>query len=898
MSTLFTETRNVRQIAMDLGADISGLDSYLTVLRAILVKLGGSYNRMDTTPVLWKRILLIKGGTLDPREHEWKTIYNICEIVGAPYDVQFTRAKLIQGLVGKLTGGGPTPPTPPTPPGPTPIPLPANWAPAAEAGSDWTSFVANGTAGFTATSDGASVAIIPADLPELDGDTVAYNFTIDTLSAGEIEFSVDESGVLDEASVDTGAVTRVTGGRRSGARALFTSTGEKVVYITSKKTAGTKKLRPKFKYNEAAGIVIIKNFLAYAGQAIDMYNGLLASFDYENTGLNLSMPDSRTNFGMQSISTNWSARDTEPKLGQGSVYASGGSVYPLSDAYSLHDSDESGLVAANCLVEEGTLEEVIFDGHECLKFTCGASSANAKQFRNRISAINDRCGYLFDIYVPSTNTYVDSIKTLYGTNGASILNSFTPTQDAWISLGCYYQNQSTPGIVCADGGVLTGADWSGDVIYVKKIKAYRGVGYVSLTTFRWVHTYPEFSYSCWFNSLDNGNRWIASQANNTDGSEREVYVMKDAAGEIVAGVQDDALAYHEVTTSGAGITAGNWHHIYISCVDGQYFKLWVDAVLIGTVDLTGVTIMSHPNTRFVNGAGNSRFAGYLDCQRTWEYAGNQVNVDAEYNGGIGTTWAEILDSRVAETPNPVTPWALFQPRPGGIFRKADNTNWIYDSSGNGHHAADGLAPGAAAVTFKTIRPDGESIYASGSYSRMDMQEIPDYTGGLSLEFYVTCDGQNNYNNLSDDATSLESARNARLGIRWDVAGQRWLLATGNAPLGGSNYYYAYFDDDNVNQGNTVVHHLVATVDVTGKLRMYRDGVELTQTATANNTGDALIPLTDSANTMRLFGDKYDAFDQYWHGVLYKWAIYEKTLSLTEINELYNHSIESVRFIQF
>ena len=154
-----------------------------------------------------------------------------------------------------------------------------DWVESTTTGNGWTSFVADGTGGFTATSDGASVAVIPQDLvTSLGNKRSSYSFNVDTLSAGTLEFSLDSDGTVTQDSDDAGTIVSVTGGTRSGAKVLFTATGAKVVVIQTSSAPAA--LKPKFRYNEAGGNVVISGFSIDAiaePEAIDYDIGYLSS---------------------------------------------------------------------------------------------------------------------------------------------------------------------------------------------------------------------------------------------------------------------------------------------------------------------------------------------------------------------------------------------------------------------------------------------------------------------------------------------------------------------------------------------------------------------------------------------------------------------------------------------
>ena len=91
-------------------------------------------------------------------------------------------------------------------------------------------------------------------------------------------------------------------------------------------------------------------------------------------------------------------------------------------------------------------------------------------------------------------------------------------------------------------------------------------------------------------------------------------------------------------------------------------------------------------------------------------------------------------------------------------------------------------------------------------------------------------------------------------------------------------------------GLGVKMHVVAVLEATGQLKLYRDGVLLAQTSTVNNTGGSYIAPVASIIPMRLFGMRYDTFDRQWHGVAWKVALYDKPVTLAEVEEMYAYTV--------
>jgi hypothetical protein len=156
---------------------------------------------------------------------------------------------------------------------------------AEDTANGWTSFTASGSDGFTGTSDGSSVTIVPQDYSaDLADSYVQFEFTVDQIDGGVLEFSLDNSGTVGQSDGQSGSIEKITGGAKSGSSAIFTSTGSKVVLIKGGNNDGNN-IRPKFKYNSSGDTVIISGFVGLptdytAGEYLDSYASALPEHIY------------------------------------------------------------------------------------------------------------------------------------------------------------------------------------------------------------------------------------------------------------------------------------------------------------------------------------------------------------------------------------------------------------------------------------------------------------------------------------------------------------------------------------------------------------------------------------------------------------------------------------------
>ena len=574
------------------------------------------------------------------------------DLMFTPYNSGFAfTGQTIAAIGGGGGGGG--------------IPITQEWVESGSSGNAWTSFVADGTGGFTATSDGASVAIIPEDVSGLDGDTVQFNFNIDTLSAGSLTFSVDESGVVADDAVDNGVVTKVTGGTRSGAQAIFTSTGVKVVVIRTKKTNGLNALRPKFKSTDSGQNIVISGFEAIGGQVADYWTGAIYGYDFnyryfldDNLVDDTDLAFVRTS----SISTIGDlGAGIIPKLGDGCFYNSGGLFTNLANVASVSYDMEPAIDLADWTENQATAEVVTFGGYSnVLKVTCGAPTSGHKGVGVAFGAAT-YANYRAEIYVPSSNTNVDGVYSFKSIS--STLRNEIPTPDTWKKVS--WQATSGPSslyFMGSDNGATTGIAFGGDVFYIRLLKIVEtnqggaaGTGHMGLHT-----TYPDFSVSMWVRPRSGSmgaTKFALAQCNTatTSTSERNLAIGKSSLDKWYAGVRNTVGGFPNV--SGGSVVVDTYAHLYVSVKQGEYLRFWADGVYLGETDLTGMTMYTPTSvvTR-LGGVGNVYWAGEIDQLLVYDYAGGQPDVDYLFAGGDGIE-TSLIQATLSLSTNAVTDFA-------------------------------------------------------------------------------------------------------------------------------------------------------------------------------------------------------------------------------------------------
>ena len=523
-----------------------------------------------------------------------------------------------------------------------------DWAESASVGAEWTSFVAAGSGGFTAESDGASVAIIPEDVISLDGDTAQFTFNIDTISAGSLTFSVDESGVDADDAVDNGVVTKVTGGTRSGAQAIFTSTGAKIVVIRTKKTNPAKKLRPKFKSTNSGQNIVISGFEAIGGQAEDFWTGAFFALedDYSGqSGFNIVADDFAI---VVTGSTNHSFSRADKKLGQSS-FLSGGTnklnVWPITSI--TYDQDDAFSIS-DWSTQLCTVEAVTFGGYDdVVKITMDAT--NSAHYAYIAMATANTQPIRFEVYIPTSNTGIDGFQLQDG--GGTNLGDYNvlAAYDEWVQYSDRGANDNALRFVAKDGGVIPSSGVAGEVIYIRKLK----VGLIPTPTFQNFDLgnfdgsgYADWSASMWLNpdASDDGLTmwgWSEGRTDGGFGSDCRFRMGRSSNNEAYVSMRTDAgTEVIETSTTGSFTGANGWYHLYVSFKENEYFRLYVNGAYVGEISVVGKVLWKDTSHHGEILSSGNQFPtgcwdGYIDQILFYDFAGGQTEAEYLYASGAG-----------------------------------------------------------------------------------------------------------------------------------------------------------------------------------------------------------------------------------------------------------------------
>jgi len=259
------------------------------------------------------------------------------------------------------------------------------------------------------------------------------------------------------------------------------------------------------------------------------------------------------------------------------------------------------------------------------------------------------------------------------------------------------------------------------------------------------------------------------------------------------------------STKGSAITAGNWH--FVACTyDGSYIRNYVDGIEVGNTVASDGSIQG--NNWNISRSGNT-FSGIIDDVRVYNYAFTQAQVSWLYNRGA-----------------PVGRWRLDEATSGAVSTSAGA---IKDDSVHNNNGT------AAATTFSyaagkfggALSLDGNDYVEVAHDAAFDVNELtivmwvktPTSMGGMYGCFLSKQGAGRDYNFYARSPDSpYEKVEQFHFSAAWSGYTS---VATLPVPY----------------EPNTW-HHVGVSVDATGLVKYYSDGVLILQTqgtpATANN----------------------------------------------------------------
>jgi hypothetical protein len=220
-----------------------------------------------------------------------------------------------------------------------------------------------------------------------------------------------------------------------------------------------------------------------------------------------------------------------------------------------------------------------------LRLAIGSATSNHRAFRSNVLPVNQKFNFSARIFIPSTNSVVDSIMIRDASNNV-IVASTTPTQDEWVTVTANNVTLTNAQlrVNLQNGGLNNFAGNGSDVIYLREVTV------TQVTSDGFVDT--------WYDQSGNNRPLIQTTA-----SEQPLIVE---AGTFLNGVKsnkatsNDTMQNLQVSTDGTNANFGtdDW-------ASGASSKL--GAVYVGTVPADSAASVTHPAVIWGGGRAVNQF---------------------------------------------------------------------------------------------------------------------------------------------------------------------------------------------------------------------------------------------------------------------------------------------------
>lgn len=422
------------------------------------------------------------------------------------------------------------------------------------------------------------------------------------------------------------------------------------------------------------------------------------------------------------------------------------------------------------------------------------------------------------------------------------------------------------------GGFVGGATSSAKIIG-KIGQALRFDGsstYVNIPDTSDVEGQSALSISVWVKNDNSENVSGSDSIITKEGSGADTFYLSWAQAEDIefcivgtAGTScGGAGAASAVFTDGIPIGRGKeWYHIVgtYDSVAGQV-KVYVNGVLGDTVGSLSALTQNSSHSIKIGNISPIGWPGMIDDVRIYNRALSVSEIKQLYNMG---------GSKINKTPTKITSGLIGH----WTFDGAHTSSTIADSSGQGNN---GYFLGGATSTAKTIGKIGQAFKFDGVDDRVKIANIiASNTSNLTVSFWMKS------NTTANPGVPLSKSRAAAettgsWGFSRNSGGQMQFYVTNSTPTWNQATKNGYAD--------TLWHHVVGTFDGSN-VRIYVDGQAGTSAALSGTIQTASsYPVcigsnnADSGGTCN--GDEFN-------GIVDDVRIFNRTLSETEIKQLYN-----------
>ena len=365
----------------------------------------------------------------------------------------------------------------------------------------------------------------------------------------------------------------------------------------------------------------------------------------------------------------------------------------------------------------------------------------------------------------------------------------------------------------------------------------------------------EWTFNYWFKTTQTARHFQAAWRDNSAGRAVLTEFNQNATGEIAVLFYHDNVNNYRWVDAGAGVADGAWHMLTVTANESTgLVKFYLDGTLQDTspsitFDLTNMATMDGIwGKRHWNPSGFALFNGQIDEITNFDSELDATAIQNLYNYGQTTT-PGINDA--------ITYYSMDNEDVSGVV--------LYDVAGTNNGTLNNITADTGKVA------NARSFNGSSSYIGVPQQVITDliaanaWTISCWIKHGSTIDAQGEYIFAGGNGGNFLGSG---IGINIKNSGEfRAFVGYSNAnPIAESS---AIVNDDNW-------HHVVATYDGT-TVQLYID-------SQPDGSVSAPSPTWSTANNVEIgkLGNS-----RHWDGLIDEFAIYDRTLSSTEVSELWN-----------
>ncbi len=412
------------------------------------------------------------------------------------------------------------------------------------------------------------------------------------------------------------------------------------------------------------------------------------------------------------------------------------------------------------------------------------------------------------------------------------------------------------------------------------------------------------SISVWFKTTNKSNNRYIFEATNTTPSEGIYVYINITTGKLGFYGANDGSAIFDIL-SNKDMTDGQWHHA-IGVWDNTQASLYIDGLLQTDSESGDNTLdMQAPFTRTLIGSynGGYNFGGSIDELKIYDRALTEEEILYDYNNFLNNKFVADENAIIHAVDNSLRDWNYFK----------INESLYYDFGKEMQSHFDGTSKTNELTSASSLfdsnlvglwHLNGNALDSSGSGNNGSWGGSEEYTTGLWDTNCGDFDGVSNYITVSNDSSidfadedfsvsawinvnSFPNVGQFIVGKNYGSTGVKWYaLSVTNV----GELYFSIDDGTNIvtaqSKTGTIEigkwYHILGQRDTSAsKVRLYINGIDI------NSLSESAVG-SISNNGPFVIGARADlSSSRFYDGKIEEVTIWNKALSTTEIQSLYN-----------